>query len=172
MFLELIATVIAGIGAAGVVMLLIRAGVGLPRWSVPVVAGLAMIAATITSEYGWYDRTRANLPDGLTVVDTVESRALYRPWTYLFPYVNRFAALDVATLKRNPARPGERIGDLYFFGRWQAVQKLPILLDCTGQRRASLADGAEFDADGTVTDARWIETGADDPVLAAGCGAA
>ena len=47
---------------------------------------------------------------------------------------------------------------------------MPVLVDCAGSRRASLADGAEFDAEGAVTDARWFAAGAEDPVIKAVCG--
>ncbi|GGH31054.1 hypothetical protein SAMN05444007_10576 [Cribrihabitans marinus] len=170
MFLELIGTVFAGLAMAGVVMALNRATGGrLPRWLVPVAAGLAMIAVTISSEYSWYDRTRANLPDGLQVVQEVESRAFYRPWTYVVPYVDRFAAVDTASVQSNAELPGQHLADLYFFGRWAPVSKLPVLVDCAGGRRASLADGAEFGDDGAVLDAEWVQVGAEDPVLRAIC---
>lgn len=77
MFLELIATFIAGFAAAGVMMLVNRMSGGrLPRWLVPVVAGLAMIGTTIASEYNWFDRTRGTLPNGFEVVTFVETSAL------------------------------------------------------------------------------------------------
>ena len=50
MFLELIATVFAGLAMAGVVMLVNRTSGGrLPRWTAPVAAGLAMITATVSN---------------------------------------------------------------------------------------------------------------------------
>ena len=80
MFLELIATIVAGIAAAGIMMVITRASGGrLPKWLTPVAAGAAMIAATISNEYGWYGRTSKSLPDEFMIVDTVESKALYRP---------------------------------------------------------------------------------------------
>lgn len=171
MFLELLGTIFAGIGVAGLVMVLNKlTGGRLPRWTAPVGAGLGMITMTIVSEYGWYGRTSDALPEGFEVVQTVENRSLYRPWTYPAPYVERFAALDRASVRTHDALPDQRLADLYFFGRWAAVEKLPILVDCAGMRRASLGDGATFDARGAVTDAVWISAGAGDPVIAALCG--
>ncbi|MCB1310968.1 MAG: hypothetical protein KDK29_03335 [Sedimentitalea sp.] len=170
MFLELIATVFAGLAMAGVVMLVNRlTGGRLPRWTAPVAAGLAMLATTISNEYSWYSRTTEGLPEGLTVAQAVESRRAYRPWTYLVPYVDRFVALDEASLQRHPALPDQRIADLYFFGRWSPVKKMPVLFDCAGHRQASLMDGVEFDPDGQVSDAAWIRVEAGDPVLTAVC---
>lgn len=170
MFLELIGTIFAGLAVAGVVMLLNRfLGGVLPRWLTPVAAGLAMIGVTVASEYSWYDRTRDALPEGMQVVQEVESRAFYRPWTYLAPYVDRFAAFDTASVRTNDNLPDQRLADLYFFGRWAPVSQMPVLVDCAGSRRATLADGAEFTPDGAVRDVDWIEVGADDAVLEAVC---
>ena len=170
MFLELIATVFAGIAMAGVVMLFNKlTGGRLPSWLTPVAAGLAMIGSTIASEYGWYGRTTGTLPDGMVIAQTVENQSFYRPWTYVSPYVDRFVAVDETSLRQNPNVPGQRIADLYFFGRWAPVSKVPVLMDCTGARRASLADGVTFDDSGAVSDARWITVPGDDPVLKAVC---
>lgn len=171
MFLELIGIIFAGFAVAGVVMLLNKiTGGRLPRWAAPVGAGLGMIGVTIASEYSWYTRTAEALPEGVEVIQTVENRSIFRPWTYAAPYIDRFAALDRASVRRNPDLPGQRLADLYFFGRWAPVNRLPVLVDCTAHRRASLADGAEFGTLGQVQDADWVEAAADDPVIAAVCG--
>ncbi|MBN9673476.1 hypothetical protein [Roseibium aggregatum] len=173
MFVELIATFIAGIAAAGLVMLVNRTlGGRLPRWFAPVAAGATMIAATIYNEYGWYDRTREALPEGVVVAQTAESKALYRPWTYLVPFVERFVAVDTATLREHSGQPGLKLAEVYFFGRWSAVNKLPVLADCAGLRRAALADAITFEDDGSVDGVAWVNVSADDPVLSTICGEA
>ncbi len=170
MFLELIATVFAGLAAAGVMMLLGRlTGGRLPRWLTPVAAGLAMIGVTIASEYGWYNRTVSTLPEGLTVAETVEKTAFYQPWTYLVPYIDRFVAVDAGTLRSHPDVPGQHIAQLYFFGRWSPVTEVPVLVDCDGSRRADLMDNTSFGADGAVLDVDWIAVDSDDPIVATVC---
>lgn len=170
MFLELMATVFAGIAVAGVVMALNKISGGrLPRWAAPVGAGLGMIALTISMEYTWYGRTAASLPEGVEIAETIENQSFYRPWTYLAPYVERFVAVDTTSLKRHTNVPDQRMMDVYFFGRWAAVRRTPVLVDCVGQRRAALIDGMNFDADGQVVNAPWIAVQSSDPVLAAVC---
>ena len=125
MFLELLAVIIAGLAGAGVMMLIARiTGNRLPKWLVPVAAGAAMLGTTISSEYSWFSRTSGNLPDGLEVVQTVESTAIYRPWTYLFPYTDRFVAVDQDNVRENADQADLFLADLYFFGRWTTVQSL------------------------------------------------
>lgn len=172
MFLELIGTVFAGVAMAGVVLLLNRVTGGrLPRWITPVAAGLAMIAITISMEYSWFSRTVATLPDRVTVAQSVEKNSsFYQPWTYVAPYVDRFVAIDELSLRQNSDIPDQRIVDLYFFGRWTPMNKVPVLFDCANLRLANLVDGVEFDSDGAVIDPQWVELGADDVVLNSACG--
>ncbi len=162
MFLELIATFIAGFAAAGVMMLVNRMSGGrLPRWLVPVVAGLAMIGTTIASEYNWFDRTRGTLPNGFEVVTFVETSALYRPWTYVAPLTTRFIALDTKSTRANEKTPSVYLTNIYAYGRWQRVQPAQIMIDCDRLARARPTDGAG--------DPDWVEVGGDDPIVASVC---
>ncbi|MDU8928188.1 hypothetical protein RXV86_12395 [Alisedimentitalea sp. MJ-SS2] len=171
MFLELIATIFAGFAGAGIVLLLNKlTGGRLPKWAMPVAAGAAMIATTIGNEYGWFPRTKSNLPEDVVIIDTVENQAWYRPWTYARPYVERFVALDEASVKTHDNAPDHKLADIYLFGRWSPVHQIPVLADCAGSRRAALTDGVSFAADGTVKGADWATVPADDAILANICG--
>ena len=66
MFVELIATIFAGIACAGIAMLLNRlTGRRLPKWIIPIAAGAGMLGMTVSNEYTWYSRTAETLPEGL-----------------------------------------------------------------------------------------------------------
>ena len=45
--------------------------------------------------------------------------------------------------------------DVAFFGRWSAVQLLPVLIDCANNRHAQLGGGVTFGENGEVKDAKW-----------------
>ncbi len=170
MFIELIATFIAGLAGAGVMMLILRlTGNRLPRWLTPVTAGLAMLAATITSGYGWFGRTIETMPDGFEVVQTVENKALYRPWTYVKPFTERFVALDTNSLQTNTALPDQRLIDAYFYGRWAPLNRIHVLGDCVENRRAAIVDTVGFTDSGVIEGASWVTVPADDPLLTAMC---
>lgn len=170
MFFELIGTIMAGAAMALIIWALNRVLKGrLPSWMIPVGAGLAMIVATISSEYGWYNRTAAAMPAGMVVAETVEEQAFYRPWTYARPFVTRFVAVDQASVRTHPDQPDQRIVDLVFYGRWSRTAKVPMLFDCAGAQRADIVDGITFGNGGEVTNAEWIKMAADDPVLTAAC---
>ncbi|WP_371223151.1 hypothetical protein [Roseovarius sp. 2305UL8-3] len=170
MFIELIATVFAGIACAGVAMLLnISTGRRLPKWIMPVAAGLGMIGMTISNEYTWFDRTAERLPKDVEIAMTVDEQSWLRPWTQVWPYTKRFVAVDTGTARRNDNLPDQRLADLYFFGRWSPVNQAPMLFDCKGARSALLIDGAEFGDDGTVANADWQTMPDGDPILKLVC---
>ncbi|MEL6619839.1 MAG: hypothetical protein AAFY39_15915 [Pseudomonadota bacterium] len=170
MFLELIATVFAGIACAGIAMILnIVAGRRLPKWVMPVAAGLGMIGMTISNEYTWFGRTAERLPEGVTIAMTVDEQSWLRPWTQVWPYTKRFVAVDTATARRNENLPDQRLVDLYFLGRWSPVNQAPMLFDCAGTRSALLIDGADFSEDGTVANADWQAVPDNDPILKLVC---
>jgi len=170
MFLELVAVIVAGFAAAGLMMTLnFIVARRLPRALIPIAAGLAMIGMAVWSEYNWFERNRANLPDGFEIVVTNESRAAWRPWTYLYPFTDRFIAVQPDAAMTNPAAPGQVLVELFVFGRWAPIARVPVLVDCAGSRRADVIDGIEFSDSGTVEGADWVELAADDPLLAVLC---
>ncbi len=163
MFLEMMATIVAGFAGAGVALMLnLITGRRLPGWAIPVAAGLAMLGTTIATEYGWYQRTAAALPAGVEVVSTVESRALYRPWSYVFPYVSRFMAVDTAALRVSPSAPSQVLADVYLYGRWLPTQAIQVMVDCDTNRRADPMEGR------SATPV-WREVGPRDPLVRGIC---
>lgn len=170
MFIELIATFVAGFACAGIALTVNKVTGGrLPRWLTPVAAGAGMIAMIIYNEYTWFERTEQNLPQGLEIALKVDEKSWLRPWTQIWPYTKRFVAVDTATARRNEAAPGQKMADLYFFGRWSPVNQVPVLFDCSNSRSAILIDGAEFGDDGTVGNADWQAMPKGDPVFRLAC---
>ncbi|MEP2718371.1 hypothetical protein [Pseudophaeobacter sp.] len=171
MFLELIAVIFAGIAVAGVMMLVNSATGGrLPRWLAPVAAGLAMIGVTVSSEYGWYSRTLAGLPEGLVVAETVETQSFYRPWTYVVPLTERFVAVDRATLRSHPDKPEIFLAEVFFFGRWAPISQLSTVADCATWRRAAVEAETTFAEDGGISGVNWVSPPPEDSVLTTTCG--
>lgn len=164
MFWELLAVIFAGLAGAGVMLLLTRF-LPLPKWLVPVGAGAAMLAATVSSEYGWYPRTVAALPDTVEVADTVTETQLWRPWTYLAPLTTRFIAVDTGRLQANHETPQVYLTEVYFFARWQPTTGVQMMVDCGGLRISTPRGG-----DGGTP--AWQDAQADHPVLRTVCEAA
>lgn len=165
MFLELIATFCAGIGAAGAMLLLGFLWKSMPRWLVPAMGGLAMILFTIWSEYSWGDRTTDGLPEGVEVVETRADTYPWKPWTYAFPQVTRVLAVDTIGAQTKEDAPGVMLVDLYLFARWRATATIPQLINCETAARADVSDAAL----GDPTAANWQNLGEEDPLIAAVC---
>lgn len=169
MLFELIAVIVAGIAAGGVVLIVRRAIPAMPRWMMPVVAGAAMLAVSISLEYSWFQRNAAALPDGVEVATTHENRAFWRPWTYAVPYIDRFIAVDRVGMLQNPAAENQQMTSLYIFGRWTPVRRIRAVFDCKTGRRADLLPDVVLADDGVVPDSAWIVTGRDDAVTRIVC---
>lgn len=170
MILELIATVAAGVGGAGIAMAARKITRDrLPKWIIPIAAGGAMLATTISSEYAWYANTSANLPESMIVAQTVENSSLLRPWTRAWPFIDRFVVVESRSLRTNPAHPELRIAEAFFFGRWQPVNRIDVVADCTGLRRAPVNDAVQIAEDGAITGANWVAVAADDALLTTIC---
>lgn len=173
MFLTLVATVFAGLAGAGIAMLLRRASGGrLPKWLTPVGAGAAMLAATISQEYSWYQATLDAMPDDTVVIVEREQQAWWQPWTFVQPFVQAFIAFQPSETTETAAGSGILVAQTQIRERWQPGVVKPVLVDCGGNRRAELFPTTEFDEEGHPTNADWLTVPEDDALIRAVCGEA
>lgn len=97
MIWHLIAAIVAALGGAGIALLLrTLTRKRLPKWIIPVFAGLGMLGYTIHYEYTWFDYKEARLPEGALVVSSEKGEMLWRPWTVKFPMPLAYTVLDAA----------------------------------------------------------------------------
>lgn len=170
MLMELLATVVAGAGGAGIMLMLKKLSWGwLPKWTIPAGAGAAMLATTIAVEYSWYPTARDDLPEQLAIAESYELAVPYRPWTYVFPMIDRFIAVDTASVRVNPDVPAQRLANTWLFQRWMTPRARAYLADCDGTRMAVLTTGIDMTTDGSLNGAAWDSVAADDPLLRAIC---
>ena len=164
MIWEFVATLSAGIGAAGIMMMIRLFIKKLPKWLVPAAAGLGMIGFQVHSEYTWFDHTRSLLPKSAVVVAEVSESAFYRPWSYVKPQVLKFVAIDSA--KTVPVGESGQIlqTNLYFFERRMSAQTLPILVDCQSGLQANAPA-----SDQAPTKLAWGKTAYTDRIVQAIC---
>lgn len=100
MIWHLIAAISAALGGAGIALLLrFLSGKRLPKWIIPVFAGLGMLGYTVHYEYTWFDYQQARLPEGAVVVSVEEGKMFWRPWTLMFPMDVAYTVLDTANAK-------------------------------------------------------------------------
>lgn len=95
MIWTIIAMIAAGLGAAGIALILRKiTGNLLPKWIIPVFAGAGMLGYQISWEYAWFDHQQQRLPAVSIVVATETTPNAWRPWTHYFPMVTAFTVLD------------------------------------------------------------------------------
>jgi hypothetical protein len=168
MLLDLMATLSAGVGLAGTALLARKLAAGLPAWIVPAAAGLGMLLYAVWSETSWFNRVSGALPDSMTVLFAPRESSPFRPWSYAFPVVTRFMALDAASVVETD-RPGVQTAEVVFVARWQNVERVPVAFDCGAGLRADLTDGGALAADGTLSGTTWTPAPAGDAMQAAAC---
>ena len=171
MFLNLVGTFILGVGAAGVVLIIYRVlGRKAPRWLLPAAAGAAMLVVQVWSDYTWHQRAAENLPAGVEVVKTYAEGTPFAPWSYLLPPINRFVAVDLASVRQNKQAPDYAMAKIYLITRYQPGASGTQIFDCVRERRADLGPATKFDDNGLPKNAAWSAVGREDRALAKVCG--
>lgn len=170
MIWELIATVVAGFGGAGIALILRKISANkAPRYIIPVFAGAAMLGFQVHSEYSWYQHQSGLLPQGVVVVKAVQEKALWRPWSYLYPQTLRFIAADVNNAAANQQNTAVKLVDLYFFERRATARRVPVVLHCQQHARTDFTNELTIPAPGEAVGKDWQSMAADDPLLGAVC---
>ncbi|MCB5162452.1 hypothetical protein [Marinomonas algarum] len=170
MFWELIATVFAGIGGAGIALMLRKiTKQSAPKWLVPVFAGGAMLGFQVHGEYDWYDHQTSLLPEGVVVVKTVQEEAPWRPWSYVFPQTMRFIAADIDNSARNKIDTNLVLVDLYFFERRHMAKRVPQIIDCVQGARADFTQSFTGSSSNTAQSPIWHTLEQDDLLLSSLC---
>ena len=148
MLWNFIATIICGLGSAGIAMSIrVITRKRAPRWLIPVFAGLGMMAFQIYMEYNWHEQMTRRLPEAAVVVSTEASAEFWRPWSFFVPQINRVTVLDRASLQPAPAGPDTLEFMLYHFrqtyggrvshGRW--------LLHCPTRELVAVSESGQPD---------------------------
>lgn len=135
---ELIATVFAGLGAAGVMLGLRFIFKKSPKWLVPAAAGLGMLLFQVYSEYTWFNHTRSLLPKNTVVVAEIGETAFYKPWSYIKPQVLKFVAVDTDKVLFADDDKTVLQTNLYFFERRMSANTWPVLIDCKKRLQANV----------------------------------
>ncbi len=164
MIFHLISVFVTGIAAVGVVMIVFRLfGRKPPKFVYPIVAGLAMFGFNIYNEYAWYPTVKSGLPENIKVVKEFPTQAFYSPWSMFIPRIERFAAIDMSSIKRNEAHSGLVLAETLLVAKGQEPLRTYQLFDC---KKARLTD---LDEQGNPLKNGWVELDGDDTMLLAAC---
>lgn len=135
MLWTILAIVTSGLGAAGIALLLRKLSRNrLPKWIIPVFAGLGMLTYQIYYEYSWFDHQLARQPAEAVLVSSEVGHVFWRPWTYHWPMITAFTVLDTKSLQRQESA-GSMVAafNLYRFEKQHVdrVSHQPYLLNCS-----------------------------------------
>lgn len=154
MFWTFVATVFCGLGAAGIA-LGIRSITRkkAPKWIIPVFAGLGMLAYLVQGEYTWYEHKKTLLPDEAVVVNTEYEGILWRPWTFVAPYVTAFSTVDLKSIGRDTDDNDVVRFTLYRFDQkvTDAVSHRVHLLNCRTRELVPLGSNGDPRVDNMKT---------------------
>ncbi|SDT92872.1 hypothetical protein SAMN05216296_0648 [Pseudomonas pohangensis] len=135
MLWTLIAIGIAGLGAAGIAMLLRKLTRNrLPKWIIPAFGGLGMLGYQIYYEYNWFEHQLQRQPAEAVLVASETGEVLWRPWTFFRPMTTAFTVLDKKSLQREEASGQTVVAfNLYRFEKQHIdqVSHQSYLLNCT-----------------------------------------
>lgn len=151
MFWNLVALIVAGVGAAGIGLILRSLSRNkLPKWIVPVFAGIGMLAYQINSEYSWFDHKTAQLPKDSVVIETRQDTMLWRPWSFIKPMTTAFTVLDTSNVTLSQVE-NDIIAEfqLYQFEQQHTDRVIarPYLLNCQNGQMLLLNDQRKPDLD-------------------------
>jgi len=170
MFWEFLATVFAGLGMAGIALLARAVSrKRLPRWLIPIAAGVGMMTFQIYSEYTWFEHQATRLPAGVIVAKPLAQTTVWRPWSYFSPQVLRFIAADVANATRNQKNSDILRIDLYFFERHNPARRISQVFYCAKQARADFNPDMLVPQPDDILSPDWHILAPDDALLNAVC---
>lgn len=158
MLLTFVVATCVAVLAIGVLMILYRlTGHRMPGSTIPLVIALSLVGAVTYMRYSWADTIAGRLPDSVVVLERFRDSAFYEPWTYLWPRVTHFAALDTASVAAHPDRPGLMLAELILVAEGRPTLTAPQVVDCPRGRRAMLAQESSLDPADLPETLSWIE---------------
>ncbi|MEO1543406.1 MAG: hypothetical protein AAFR75_05235 [Pseudomonadota bacterium] len=170
MFFHLVAVAVIGVTAALVVYIFKNQYPrSFPGYVYPIAIGASMLVYNVWAEYSWFSRTASALPAHIKVIRSYDVHSPIQPWTYLIPYKNRFAAVDLSTKRENPKTPGYAIASLILAKRFEPTIELKQIIDCNGKRSAEIDTTTKFGENGLPTNSVWSDEADLKPMIEAVC---
>ncbi|MBB4265514.1 hypothetical protein [Roseospira visakhapatnamensis] len=137
MFITLIVSACVAALVAGVILLGFKlVGRKAPKGLLPLAMGVAVIAYVTYARYTWHETMIARLPETLVVIETGRGGTPFEPWTYIWPRVTHFAAVDRATARHHPQVTGMVLVTVMLVAEDEPSRAVPQVVDCRRGRRA------------------------------------
>lgn len=144
MIWHLIAVVFAGLGAAGIALIIRNLSrKRAPKWLVPVFAGIGMLGYQVNFEYNWFTHKQQQLPASAQVIDSEKNTVFWRPWTFFVPMTTAFTLIDsesIAISQNNDNKIADYLTYRFEKQHIDLVTYQRFLLNCETGERIEISD--------------------------------
>lgn len=104
--------------------------ISLPKFLLPMVAGITLLSFNAYMRYTWGDRTIEAFPQEVVVLKEYRSSTLFEPWTFLVPRVSHLIAADATQTRVNPAHPDIIMGATVMVQEHQKTLNMTVMVNC------------------------------------------
>jgi len=104
--------------------------ISLPKFVLPMVAGITLLTYNGYMRYTWGDRTIEAFPQEVVVLKEYRSATLFEPWTYLVPRVSHMIAADATQTRTNDAHPEVIMGATVMLQEHQPTLNMTVMVNC------------------------------------------
>lgn len=104
--------------------------VQLPKFLLPMVAGITLFSFNIYMSYSWFDRTAASYGDDIVVLKEYRSSSIFAPWTTVVPRVSHFLAINAKQEPKQVGDSGIIQGAVVMIQEYVDPLNMTVLVDC------------------------------------------
>jgi len=104
--------------------------VELPKFLLPMIAGITLFSYNIYMSYSWFDRTVAGYGDEIVVQKEYRSTSMFAPWTLMYPRVSHFLAVNAKKAPEEIGETGIIKGAVVMIQEYTDPVNMTVLADC------------------------------------------
>jgi len=129
--------------------------VSLPKFLLPMIAGITLLSYNAYMRYTWGDRTAETFPQEVVVLKEYRHSNLFEPWTFLYPRVSHLIAADTTQTRTNPEFPDVIMGATVMMQEHQATTNMTVLVNCSQKQVAVLPTTQIAEGQNPLELAQW-----------------
>jgi hypothetical protein len=129
--------------------------VDLPKFVLPMLAGISLLTFNAYMRYTWGDRVAAAFPPEVVVLHEYRFSSLFEPWTFLYPRVSHFIAADTTQTRTNADHPEIVMGATVMMQEHQETLNMTVLVNCMQKQVAVLPTRQIAEGQNPLDLAQW-----------------
>lgn len=130
--------------------------VELPKFVLPLLAGITLLSYNAYMRYTWSDRTAEAFPPEVVVLKEYRHSNVFEPWTFLYPRVSHFIAADKTQTRTNEKHPDVVMGSTVMMQEHQDTTTMTVLVNCKENQVAVLQRNQVAQGQDPVESAQWV----------------